>query len=1419
MAEPVVFGRYLLLDRIAAGGMAEVYRAKSYGVAGFEKLLVIKKILPHLSQNKRFVSMFIKEAKIAVTLTHKSIIQVFDLGKVGEDYYIAMEFLHGKDLRQITRACAKKRIPLPLPIAVNVVAEVVGALDYAHRRRDHQGEPLNIIHMDVSPQNVLVSFEGDVKLGDFGIAHAVGGEGKLRGGVLRGKYAYMSPEMASGKPVDQRTDLFSAGVILWELITGRRLFWKPDELKTIENVRRCQVSPPSETNPQVPPNLDRVAVRALAKDPDKRYQSSEEMRADLTEVLFSFARVVDSHDLSRFMRQVFAKEAAQAPGSADIANLITDVERLRKNPSSAKLRRDGQAEDVPAHGDTEVDVGSQVVQATRTSATAADVIEPIPPTERLDQRTGFEPVDLPEDEEESVAAQAPPPQVIPTQSEIEAPEPAAEFTLVGVPVESPEVTISGERKRVVIVSSRIDIGKDTDPAVRGDVQESLERTIENLDGTMVVNSQGFLAYFGVPRAHEDDVERAIVAGREVLKTTRRAAARGAAVRAAVALHIGTLAVESTPADHAHNLASDAVPEVSGAPIVVAERLGANAPPWKIIGSRAVSRSAGRGHEFVRIEPDRDPEIGMVLERYELIDNQDRPATVATTRIPLVGRSRELGIIRNVLRKVQRDKGQILALIGEAGVGKSRLVYELGTLAADKHVGWYRARAESFGVEPVSGSLFAQLLQRICGVHPDDSTDTRRDKVARLAQLGLDPAEIHLVGQLVGANFDEIVALSMDEARRRESMFDAVKKIFEQLARDRPLILVFEDLQYADDLSRELLQYILPGITDSRTLVILSFRPLFRHRFWELEHYNQIALKPLSPKDSVEFLRLALDVKTVPKKLSDVVLDTAGGNPLFLEELASALLRSKTVERKNHRLRLVGNIKRLEVPATLRATVTARLDRVSGDGKRALQIGAVLGRRFPYRGLSELAGGGVDGVLIELQRDGFLLEVADGDELMYEFRHPMVREVAYHSLPPDARKRLHRLAAECILRGAEEDDAPVEALAHHYERAEAAPEAVEFLERTGDLYARDHRCASALSFYRRARDLAAGMPANKDTKRMLLELALKIGRMAMREEQHEIAEDAFRAAEAMAQEISDYLMRGWALKELGDLYRIAGEYDTAAGVLEGAKQCAEDSGDPNLLFEVLEAQGNLHMFSGRMNDAERTLERALTVARRIGSEEAIARALNDLGMLLDREGRHVEAEEHIEQAVDYVRRGEDQYLAARVLNNAGAIFAARRDIDRAHPNFEESLELNRKIGFKRGVVVNLHNLGELHWREGDAGRAQYYFAESEALSEDIGWRPGVVINQIFLGFLRAAEGRVKEGQAELEDALSEADNLDHREAMAMGRFLLARLHHDTGNLPKASVLIIEAKKIAAEIGLRELLQDISAFERPDRGAQA
>ena len=261
MAEPGQFGKYHLLEKIATGGMAEVFRARSYGMQGFEKILVIKRILPELGKSEEFVDLFVDEARIAVSLIHVNIVQVFELGEVDGAYYMAMEYVHGLDLARLVSR-ARKIGPFPVHLACFVIAECLKALQFAHERTDDDGNPLNIVHCDISPQNVLISFAGEVKITDFGISRAsFQAEGQQE--VIRGKYAYMSPEQVEGKPLDGRSDLFALGIVLYELLTGRRLFKGKNRDETLGRVKRAEVPSPRTFRPELSEAMEDFLLLSL----------------------------------------------------------------------------------------------------------------------------------------------------------------------------------------------------------------------------------------------------------------------------------------------------------------------------------------------------------------------------------------------------------------------------------------------------------------------------------------------------------------------------------------------------------------------------------------------------------------------------------------------------------------------------------------------------------------------------------------------------------------------------------------------------------------------------------------------------------------------------------------------------------------------------------------------------------------------------------------------------------------------------------------------------------------------------------------------------------------------------------------------------------------------------------------------------
>ncbi len=310
------FGRYRLLEKLGQGGMAEVFKAKSYGVEGFEKVVVIKRILPELAASDEFVEMFIHEAKLAVRLSHANIVQVFDLGiapgtVVGgmpqpDAYYMAMEYVNGPDLATLLARCRRAEVQIPIEMAVYIAAEVAKGLDHAHRRRDEQNEPLNIVHLDVSPQNVLLSLEGEVKVTDFGIAKARGalepkGLEDTRSLRLQGKYGYMSPEHAAGEPVDARSDLFSLGTVLYEMLAGVNPFTAPTSFETLRRVQACEYPPVELLRPDVPPELVALLKTAMARDVDARFPDAGRMYEALLAFLYSQGRRFSAHDLADFL--------------------------------------------------------------------------------------------------------------------------------------------------------------------------------------------------------------------------------------------------------------------------------------------------------------------------------------------------------------------------------------------------------------------------------------------------------------------------------------------------------------------------------------------------------------------------------------------------------------------------------------------------------------------------------------------------------------------------------------------------------------------------------------------------------------------------------------------------------------------------------------------------------------------------------------------------------------------------------------------------------------------------------------------------------------------------------------------------------------------------------------------------------------
>jgi serine/threonine protein kinase len=349
MAYPIKFGKYLLLERINVGGMAEVFRAKAFGVQGFERLLAIKRILPNMAEDDDFISMFVDEARIAVQLSHSNVVQVYELGKFEGQYYIAMEYVLGRDLRQIFDRFRKSEKIFPIPAAAFVASKICDGLDYAHRKCDPRGAPLNLIHRDVSPQNILVSYDGAIRITDFGIAKAEDRSSKTQAGVLKGKFGYMSPEQVRGMEIDRRSDIFALGILLYEMVTGERLFIGESDFSTLEKVRAAEVPPPTTFNADIPEELEKIMLKALARDRDERYEWASDLHDDLQRFLIVENTIYNEKALAAMLREEYAEEILTEKRKAEEFMRLSAKEMQMEPESSGSVsapRQSGPSPDL-----------------------------------------------------------------------------------------------------------------------------------------------------------------------------------------------------------------------------------------------------------------------------------------------------------------------------------------------------------------------------------------------------------------------------------------------------------------------------------------------------------------------------------------------------------------------------------------------------------------------------------------------------------------------------------------------------------------------------------------------------------------------------------------------------------------------------------------------------------------------------------------------------------------------------------------------------------------------------------------------------------------------------------------------------------------------------------------------------------------
>ena len=1266
----VPFGRYRLLEGLGSGSMSEAFKAKSFGVEGFEKTLVIKRVLPAFARHQRFIDAFVRHAQLAVRLSHANVVQLVDLGKVEDtappSYYTASEYVAGMPLSRLIAQRTEGGFPVEL--CLYIAAELSKALDHAHRRRDEKLRPLGIVHGDLSPSNVLVSWEGEVKLADFGVGRALFEVTETAERAILAKLPYTSPEQARGDAVTSSSDLFGLGSLLYELFTGKNPFHADSAEAIRKHVTEAVMPPFEELCPNLAPEIGALIARALAVEPSARFASAAELHEQLLAQLYSCSGRFAASELAEILQQFRAR--TQPPEPLDRA--------LEHEP------------------------------------------EPPPPS-----RTGFRP-----------------------------PEPTSTAPRA--------FSVLPDRREVSVLVLRYG-GKAPDP-IRGRARAVVERYGGRLYADAV---DGLGAIFGLEQQDARDAETAARCGLVLIHTLA-----SSSLAPSIGIEVGRLDV------------SDAVePDKTQT-----EQLFATARRLARIAKRrvAIAKHAERNlRDLFTLEP------ADAANTTAWLVSDVRPPQEAQR--PFVGRRTELKVIGERLARASRKSAQVLGIVGEPGLGKTRLLREVEhrLQKSSFEIAIYVASCPPRGHE-IPYSAIGVMLRTLCGVREGDPPELLAEVEPRLRALGLRDDEVQAVLTELGA----IVEGSRGVARPLPS---AVARMLVSLAQDRVQLLAWDDAHEMDAESSALLSSIVEELRPARVFLLLAGRPRTGASFRAIPGYNELLLGDLEPDEVYRLVLLRLGVDQVPESLLEFVRQRAGGHPLFIEELlreasesGALIVQDGTVE-----ARLDGV---LSVPRPLRALLGDRVRRLPLFERDLIVALSILGSPVDsavIAAMLEKPIGAINALAESLEERELVRR--DGPVALH-LGSPLLAEVVLSGLEPDALLELHRRAATAYqtLLGERVDEEAGRIARHLAEAGEP--------ERAGAAFAKSGKLAlAARKLDRAAADLGRALELALLEPRASAEVVDWIG--ALSQAVRHVKSGA-RLPE-LVQRLSAWLEKDTALeprarvKTTIDLALVLGvlhHYKDARRLLQRAAELSAPW--PELKRASLTAEAELAIQLGEFTRASALLERVAAIVPGDAAEQhrvLIATAQARAGA-----GEHQRAIEALDAAGE-LGVGDDPVLVCERTKVRAIVLAFSRDFRGSALASAEAADQGRSAGLLYEVAVSLHNEGEALLRDGDLARAYASLQSAAAVAAEIGSQRLSNLSRMLLAYLGAVKGSEHAGR-ELGERLARAEAKKLTWDTLTGRYLLGKMLAERGDVTAARRELELARKLAQAAGNRLIIDD-------------
>lgn len=1387
--------------------MAEVFLAKKRGAEGTFKLLVVKRILPAHGASRRFRAMFVEEAQLATRLNHPNIVQVYEFSDHGDDgLLLSMEYVEGFDLGRVTSAARQQGARVPPPVAAFIVAEAAKGLHYAHERRDERGVPLSIVHRDVSPQNILVSHEGVVKIADFGIASA--SLFRDEPGVLKGKVGYMSPEQARREKVDRRSDIYSLGVVLYELFALRSPFGKLDDDALYDAVQRGAFEAPRTFAPDLPQELEAIAMRALSTHPDDRFQTARDMAGAIARAMLARQELVDNASVEQTLAHLLGRDLVQpigaghAEGHSVGVGPSVDVDAQPRTLAAVRVPRGSDAD---THGSSPPPrAGPRLVREVRHVAVVAL---------RLD---GLEALAVAHADEAGARGEA------------------------------------AARARLAAIRAILD-----DIAYKRGAVFSWEQDVHGSD---LIAARAIVGLMANPsRAAADaaslavDVHEALAGAAEDFPTP---------LSAAIGIVRG---IASGERDGQGHLVHHALQEPAS---FLADRIGRATPFGKTWVAGGIYRLVRRDFRWsdappLDIEelPGRDAPRQMrpfVLERP--LTREERLDELALSPSDLVGRDAERGDLNAALHRATapalasapppasgreasipigsgRDSGPSWAppqpsgrrlaarrgevttrvIIGEMGIGKTALVNafvaELPPETSVIHVECSPVKSE------LPLATVSDLLRFITGMGLDHLLEDAEGAIAGLlGDFAKAPFGKQVVTRLAELTTGKQRAqVEEDPAQyRRDLVVTGMRLMLGSIAQIQPLVIVIDGLQWADLPSLELVRDLVRRSAPLPILVLLVSRPEDRVAPF-LEGLVRIELGGLGADEQVRLVEAHLGVREGVAGVCAELVPRVAGNPFFLLEMIDALLERGTLEvvgtpdgAPGSRLSLVRHERASDrneaLPSTLEQIIGDRLRELPSAEREVVDWLAVAGGPLLESDLLALTRLADDEAITRLCARG----LCDRKGGSVDFRHPLARDVAYLALDPAARVRMHRRLGEQLAETPLAQGISAAIVARHLARGESPGPAAElYIEAAGAARAA-HQAQLAQRYYTRALGL---LPAG-DSRRMLAHEALEaifrhLGRR--RERRAHLA-----SLRKLARESGQARWAALALVRTARLDLDEGYLARGLPVAQRAAEVTKLARKPALEVEALTILSEILRELGDVQGAIDAVESALHVAE-VGGLPVRARAevLRAKGVLLRYGGRVSEAVEAYAEAIAVFKAVGARRAEARVKNAlAYAMFVLERFEDAIAVGMS-SITIDLAIGGRFQIAKTLSNVGQAHARIGDFGRGLAYLRRARDAHERYGDQDSRADTLLCTAEILLESGDVDAAHTLAGDAGALVAVTGSAYDLAHERLTRALLSRRGGDVRAAIALAAESRRLSEAQGLVSYHAYATAVEAASR----